>query len=411
MAIKLIKSSFMHEEQTKQKLCDFITNAQQLSIWTYCKKFESLFAQWQGSKYCVFYNSGSSANLALIQAMLNLGQLKKWDKVWFSALTRATNVMPLIQLGLVPVPVDIELDTLNVSVQTLQKTDGIKCLFLTNLLGRCDNIDEISDYCHNNNIILLEDNCESMGSIYKWKKLWNYGLAGTFSTYVGHHMSTIEWGMVCTDDRDLYNMLIMTRAHGRDRNMNAEDQEIIRKQYGVDGSFYSKYTFYTLGYNLRPNEITWFIWCEQVQYLDEIVQVREQNAKHFVQAINTNQDFHELKIDHLELFSNFAIPVVCKSSEVFQSYKQKFEDAGVEIRPIVGWDLTQQPFRTQLYGQSSEKTNARYAHEQGFYFWNSPEYTQDEIGILLGLLQAQDTSFISTPDIIARREAVTKEQN
>ena len=200
--IKLIKSSFMNEQATKDKLCAFIQEAQQLSIGKYCKQFEEMFAVWQWSKYCVFFNSGRSANLALIQAMINLGKLNKGDKVAFSSLTRATNPMPLIQLGLEPVPVDVELSTLSVSLATFQKIveqNDIKALFITNLLWWCDkSLEDIQKYCQEKNIILLEDNCESMGTVFKGNKLWNYSLASTFSTYVGHHMSTIEWGMVNT---------------------------------------------------------------------------------------------------------------------------------------------------------------------------------------------------------------------
>ena len=144
--------------------------------------------------------------------------------------------MPLMQLGYTPVPIDIELNTLNVSLDTLKRSiegKSIKALFITNVLGFCDNIDEIAEYCESQNILLIEDNCESMGTEYKGKKLGNYGIASTFSTYIGHHMSTIEGGMVCTDDRDLYINLVMTRAHGWDRNLPLDIQEEIRAKYGV----------------------------------------------------------------------------------------------------------------------------------------------------------------------------------
>src|ERR1035437_1213804 len=219
--IKLIKSTFYNEEETKDKLVKFIKNAQQLSFGSECQKFEENFAKWQGSKYCIFVNSGSSANLALIQSLLNLGKIKKGDNIGFSSLTWSTNTMPLIQLGLNPIPVDVELDTLNVSskklLEVIKKT-RIKALLLTNLLGFCDDIDEIKKVCNKYKIILLEDNCESLGTIYKGKKLGNFGLASTFSFYVGHHMSTIEGGMVCTDNHELAVMLKMVRAHGWDRN-------------------------------------------------------------------------------------------------------------------------------------------------------------------------------------------------
>jgi len=389
MKVNLIKSSFYNEQETKDNLCAFIQWAQQLSMSQYCKKFEEMFAVRQWRKYCVFLNSGSSANLILIQSLLNLGRLQKGDKVAFSSLTWATNTMPLIQLWLVPIPVDVQLTTFNVSLSSFKKvveTNNIKALFITNLLGWCDDsFWEIYNYCVENNIIILEDNCESMWTVFAGKKLGNYSLASTFSTFVWHHMSTIEWGMVCTDDSDLYDMLVMVRAHGRDRNMNPERQQIIRQKNCING-FYSKYTFYTLWYNLRPNEITWFLWCEQLQYLDWTIKIRNDNAKLFIAAINKNTDFYQLKIDHIDLFSNFAIPMICKSSEKFEYYLKKFEQAWVEIRPIVWWDITQQLFWKSVYWEHKQETNAKLIHEQGFYFGNSPEYTEEEINLLLSLL-------------------------
>lgn len=390
MVIKLIKSSFFHEKETKEKLCNFIMDAEQLSIWKYCNQFEKDYALWQQRKYCVFFNSWSSANLALIQAMLNMWKLNLGDKVWFSSLTWATNVMPIIQLWLEAVPIDVELNTLNISLETFKKSaqdNNIKCLFITNLLWFCDNIDEIEKYCNENNILLLEDNCESMWTVYKWKKLGNYSFASTFSTFVGHHMSTIEWWMVCTDDKDLYIMLNMVRAHGWDRNLPADIQNEVRKTHGVDASFYSKYTFYTLWYNLRPNEITWFLWCEQVQYLDEIIEKRIKNFEKFVNAVNKNNDFFNLKYSHIEKLSNFAIPVICKSKDILEKYIDIFIKNGIEIRPIVWWDLTQQLFWKNIYWENKIDTNAKLIHEQWFYFWNSPEYTQEEIDLIIQSLK------------------------
>ena len=137
--IKLIKNTFYKEKETSRLLAKFIVGAEKLSFGPECEKFEKNFAKYQGRKYCVFVNSGSSANLALIQALVNLGRIEKRDRVGFSAVTWSTMLMPLIQLSLEPVPVDVELDTLNVSSRTLVKTIGeveIKAMFLTNLLGK-----------------------------------------------------------------------------------------------------------------------------------------------------------------------------------------------------------------------------------------------------------------------------------
>src|SRR3989344_5647769 len=148
--INLIKSTFYNEKLAKGNLCKFIENAKHLSIGKQCADFEKRFSLWQGRKYSTMFNSGSSANLALIQTLVNLGKIKTGDSVGFSAVTWATNVMPLINLALKPVPIDIELDTLNISYEALaiaHKTHKFKLLFITNLLGYCGDIGEIRNLC------------------------------------------------------------------------------------------------------------------------------------------------------------------------------------------------------------------------------------------------------------------------
>lgn len=172
--IYLIKSTFHNEKNTKKELAKFILKTDYLSFGRECQKFERKFARFQGRDHCVFVNSGSSANLALIQALLNMGKIKKGDKVGFSALTWSTNAMPAIQLGLDTVPIDVELDTLNVSSKKLLqvlKKHKLKLVFITNLLGFCDDLEEIKRICEEKKIILIEDNCEALGTEYKGKKL------------------------------------------------------------------------------------------------------------------------------------------------------------------------------------------------------------------------------------------------
>ena len=256
--IRLMEKTFYNEKETKRKLCDFIEKADRLSMSKECEKFEKSFSEYQGREYAVLFNSGSSANLALIQALLNLKKLKRGDEIGFSALTWATNVMPLVQLGLDPVPIDISLNNLNVNsgnfLKVLEKKINLKSLFITNLLGFCGDLDKIKEVCEERGlekIILLEDNCESLGSIYKNKKLGNFGFASTYSFFVGHHLSTIEGGMVCTDDKSLYEMLSMVRAHGWGRSLDPKNRKDLQKKNNIE-DFYENYTFYTLGYNLRP---------------------------------------------------------------------------------------------------------------------------------------------------------------
>ncbi|HUQ85179.1 MAG TPA: DegT/DnrJ/EryC1/StrS family aminotransferase [Candidatus Limnocylindrales bacterium] len=380
--IKLIKSTFYEEKKTKAQLVEFIKTAEILSFGPECQKFEESFAKWQKRKFCVFVNSGSSANLAVIQAALNLNEIQKGDYVGFSALTWSTNAMPLIQLGLNPIPVDVELDTLNVSSKKLLevlKKYKLKALFLTNLLGFCDDIDEIVKVCKENNILLLEDNCESLGTVYKGKLLGNFGLASTYSFYVGHHMSTIEGGAICTDNQKLADMLRLVRAHGWDRNLAEHSQTKIRNKHKVNSTFYSRYTFYDLGYNLRPTEINGFIGNTQIQYLNEILKKRNNNFLRIASFIYEDLErFYPIRYDHIDFVSNFAVPIICRSTKIRDELVERCIGK-IEIRPIVGGDITKQPFFKKYIKDLKANTgNANLIHEQGLYFGNNPELTSIE---------------------------------
>ncbi len=386
--IKLIKSSFYREQETKEALAEFVMKAEIFSMGKQCKEYEESFAKKQNRKYAAFVSSGSMANLVLLQALLNKGMLKVGDKVGVSALTWATNIMPVIQLGLRPVVIDCEVSNLNVSSAELKKVldkHSLKALFITHVLGFSADISNVVALCEENGIVLLEDNCESLGSKVGGKLLGNFGLASTFSSFVGHHFSTIEGGMICVDDSSLYEALVMARAHGWNRNLSKERQEEMRAQHNID-VFYDKYTFYDLAYNARPTEIQGFIGNRVLPYWDEIVGHREENFKKFHQAALNNQDIIPLELDHMDLVSNFSMPVIFKTKELFNSYREKFEKNDVEIRPIIAGDMTQQPFFRKYVSEYEPCPNARFVHDNGFYFGNNPEMTAEEVEKLCELI-------------------------
>ncbi len=389
--IKLIKSTFYKEKDTKKELIKFIDKAEHLSFGVQCEKFEEDFAKWQKRKYCIFVNSGSSANLALIQSLLNLSRIKKSANMAFSSLTWSTNAMPLIELGVNPIPIDVELDTLNVSskklIDTIKKHE-LKALFLTNLLGFCDDIDRIAKICKEKNIILIEDNCEALGTVYRGKKLGNFGLASTYSFYVGHHMSTVEGGAICTNDKKLSDMLKLVRAHGWDRNLSLESQVQIRNRHKVNSTFYSRYTFYDLGYNLRPTEINGLLGNLQIKYLPEIIKKRNKNFLKLASILYKNLNYYPIKYNHIEFISNFAVPIICKSKKIRDEIVEKCKDK-IEIRPIVGGDMVLQPFfKKYVSGFTGENINAKIIHEQGLYFGNNPELTGKEIKEIIKIFTA-----------------------
>ncbi len=382
--IKLMKKTFFDEENTKNKLAEFILKSEKLSMGEQCELFEKEFAKYQKRKFAVLVNSGSSANLALIQALINLGKLKKGDKIGFSAVTWSTNVMPIIQLGLEPIPIDISEKNLNVDVENLINLgENIKVLFLTNLLGFSGKIDKIKKFCEEKDILLLEDNCESLGSEVNGTKLGNFGFASTFSFFVGHHLSTIEGGMICTDDEELNDMLVMVRAHGWSRNLSEQKKSRLRDNFKVS-AFYEKYTFYYPSFNVRPTEITGFLGLTQLKKIQEIHNIRKKNYEQYLSSYCKNKDFVKLDFSHMNFISNFAFPVICKNKNIFEKYLKKFKD--VEIRPIVGGSMTEQPF---FDGSKYACKNAKILHDVGFYIPNNPDLDDDEIKYICNILYGE----------------------
>ncbi|MFI9649181.1 DegT/DnrJ/EryC1/StrS family aminotransferase [Streptomyces sp. NPDC052040] len=384
--IKLIKSTFHREAETRRALAEFVLRADMLSMGEQCRTFEQAFALRQGRRHAVFVGNGSVANLLLVQALLNEGRLRRGDRVGFSALTWPTNVMPLLQLGLEPVPVDCALDTLNVSPDTLEPcVAGLRALFLTNVLGFCDDLPALRVMCEDHGVLLLEDNCEALGSRTAGTQLGNFSLASTFSFFVGHHLSTVEGGMVCTDDDELHERLVVSRAHGWDRDLPPERRARLRAEAGVD-DFHARYTFHDLASNFRPTELNGFIGNRQLRHWDEIVETRAAHFARFSQAMAGNADFHPYDLSHMDLVSNFAMPVVCRTPELAGKYRAEFEAAGVEIRPVVAGDITRQPFYRRHVRDAPACPVAGLVHGNGFYFGNNPDLTGDETAVLCELL-------------------------
>jgi len=380
--IPLMKKAFLNEHETKKALADFILKTDKLSMDAKCAEFEKAFAKKQGSKEAILFNSGGSANLAMLQALKNLGKLKDGDVVGFSALTWSTNVMPIIQMGLRPSAIDCELTTLNVmshNVLESIKKSKLNALFLTNVLGFAGDIDKIKKICEENNILLLEDNCEALGTELSVGKTGTFGLGASFSFFVAHHMSTIEGGMICTNNDDLAEMLCIVRANGWDRNLTAEQQIKWRKRYDIKSEFQAKYTFYDLGFNFRPTEITGFLGLFQLQFLDENIKTREKNYLRLEKIIKQNPDLISLRHDHITALSTFAFPIVCKTPELRDKYLNQFSGAGIEIRPMIAGNMQKQPFYHKYIKEVLDLSGADFLHKNAFYCGNYPELSENNL--------------------------------
>lgn len=384
-----MKNAFLNEIETKKALADFIIHADKLSMGEKCAEFEEQFAQYQGSNDAILFNSGGSANLAMLQALKNLGRLKDGDKVGFSALTWSTNVMPIIQMGFEPVPIDCEIETLNVSSKQLEtrlKETELKAFFVTNALGFAGDLKKIKEICTEKNIILIEDNCEALGTELASGKSGSFGVAASFSFFVAHHMSTIEGGMVCTNDAELAQMLRIVRANGWDRNLSASEQNKLRKAHGITSELYAKYAFYDLGFNLRPTEITGFIGLYQLKFLEENIVARGKNYKKVEDALKKNPDMILIQHQEITRLSPFAMPFVCKDPECFKKYVSQFSGAGIEIRPMIAGNMQKQPFYKKYVSKTYDLPNADFLHYNSFYCGNYPEMSRSDIETIISCL-------------------------
>lgn len=384
-----MKNAFLDESETKKALAQFVLETSQLSMDGQCFRFEEKFVDFEGAKHAILFNSGGSANLAMFQSLKNLGKLEDGDKVGFSALTWSTNVMPIIQLGLEPVAVDCEPSTLNVMCRNLEsrlEECDLQALFITNALGFAGDLHRIGKLCDKRGIMLLEDNCEALGTELKGKKTGTFGEIASFSFFVAHHMSTIEGGMACTDDDELAEMLRIVRANGWDRNLTVSQQNKWRKRHGVKNEFDAKYTFYELGYNLRPTEITGFLGFYQLQFLEENIRKREENYIRLEAIVGENPDLIVLDREHLSRLSSFAFPVLCRTPKLRNRYISRFVEAGIEVRPMIAGNTQEQPFYKKYVKTSCSLPGTDTISACGFYCGNYPDLSDEDLETIMGAL-------------------------
>jgi CDP-6-deoxy-D-xylo-4-hexulose-3-dehydrase len=193
--------------------------------------------------------------------------------------------------------------------------------------------------------------------------------------------------MLCTDDDDLAVMLKIVRANGWDRNLTSTQQHQWRKRFGVNSEFDAKYTFYDLGFNMRPTEITGFLGLYQLQFLEDNITKRERNYKYLETAVKENPELILLNHDHLQRLSNFAFPVLCKTPELRSKYLSQFSGAGVEIRPMIAGNMQKQPFYTKYVNTLYELPGTDFVHDCGFYCGNYPELTESDLETLMSCLR------------------------
>ena len=353
------------------------------------KQFEKDFAEYFGSKYAIMSNSGSSANLLMIASLFfrNKNPLSLGDEVIVPSISWSTTYMPLQQYGLKVKFIDIDLNTLNFDLEKLKKavTDRTKVIFCVNLLGNPNNFLEIKSIINDRDIIILEDNCESMGAKFNSEMAGSIGLMGTFSTYFSHHISTMEGGLTITNDEELYHIMLSLRSHGWTRHLPS-----INKVTGIksNNEFEESFNFVLPGYNLRPLELSGAIGIEQLKKLDSFVAIRRSNAKIFAELFNKNNVFYIQKEIGESSWFGFSLIVNPNSGLNRNNILTDLKANGIETRPIVGGNFTKNK-AVEFFDYEIFETlnNADIVDNYGFFVGNHHYDLSKELELLSNLLR------------------------
>ena len=347
-------------------------------------EFENKWAQWLGTKYSVFVNSGSSANLLMLYTLKILNKMKN-NKVCVPSLCWVTDLSPVLQFNLEPLLIDCNLDNLSVDLNHLEQvfqTETPSVLILVSVLGLSPDMESIVNLCEKYDVILLEDNCESQGTKFKQKKLGNFGLMSSFSTYFGHTMSTIEGGIISTNDDEVYNTLLQLRSHGWDRDLSTEVQKELREKWGVN-DFSALYTFYVPGFNLRSTDLQAQIGIKQLDKVDGMINNRYINFLYYKSKLDGKIWFPTTIDDSYT--SNFAIPVITKTLEDKERLIKELTDNNISHRPLISGSMGSQPFYKKLYGETL-LPNCTIVDERGIYVPNHDKITKNDINRICEIL-------------------------
>ena len=347
-------------------------------------EFENQWSEWAGVKHSLFVNSGASANEL---TMLALKYIYGGGDIIVPPLTWISDISSVMFAGFKPVFVDINFDNLSFDLNKLKEaiTPNTRAIFLTHVLGINGLTDELLKLCKEKNILLIEDVCESHGTTFKGKKVGSFGFASNFSFYFAHHMSTIEGGMICTNDDKFYQVCRALRSHGMMREMTDDDmkQEIIKTNPDLNPDF----IFIGPAHNFRSTEINAVIGLNQLPRLDDNNKKRISNFNHFISNLNAEKYITELRTAGQ---CNYAFIVIMRddSFDMRDKIEATLKEKGIEFRRGLsgGGNQMRQPFMTQFNYNLDNYPNIEHIHNFSWYIGNYPSLSQEKIDYLLEVL-------------------------
>ncbi len=370
------------DENNKKELANFIEITDRFTQFEKVREFEKQWSKWQGCAYSVFVNSGSSANMIILDSLRELYHWNSGDEIIVPAVTWATDISTTVQFGLNPVFVDINLTDFSFDYKNLEKkiSKKTRAIFLTHLIGFPADIDQIRRIIGQRKILLIEDCCESHGARIKNKKVGNFGIANSFSFYWGHHMTSVEGGMICTNSEKMYKLALLKRSHGLARELPKKYHNYYKNLYKfIDFNF----LFLTSGFNVRSTEFHAVLAMSQLKNLDQYISIRNHNHALFLKLLKKYEKY--FLIPDNPGISSFCLPFFLKEAKYRKPLQLFLTKKGIESRPIIGGNLLKQPF-LKRFKKNESFPFADFVHNNGFYVGNNQFVNSTRIKLLNNLL-------------------------
>jgi CDP-6-deoxy-D-xylo-4-hexulose-3-dehydrase len=370
-----------------QDLIEWLKTNPWLTLGPLTRKFEAGWAQWLGRRHALFVNSGSSANLLMYYAALLSGRLRN-RRIVVPAVSWATTVAPAIQLGFEPIMCDADSKTFGldpIHLAALLERHEPAAVILVHVLGVPVDMEPLMRLKERHGFFLMEDACAATGSAYDGRRVGTFGELSTFSFFFGHHLSTIEGGMVCTDDEELEDILLQIRAHGWPKNLDGEKEEAKARRYGVL-EFNRSLTFYYPGFNVRSTDLNARLGLSQLGKIERVVTSRVENHRIYQSRFVGAEGFH-CQSNSRATICSMAFAALAASPAHRDRLAARLREHGVETRPLGGGSMGRQPFWTERYG-AQELPVADRIHERSFILPNHPGLSASDIADICDVVLA-----------------------
>lgn len=380
----LMEDTITLKDRLKMSL--FLLTSSRLTNGPKVRQFEQEWSEWLGVKHSLYVSSGSTANSLLISAVKEYYGLRDGDKVLVPSTTWMTNVAPVFQAGLQPIFCDINLNNFSFDIEELKYVASvhpdIKAVFITHLIGFSSDVEKVREIFPD--ALILEDVCESHGvEGPNGKKRGTESTGSTFSFYFGHHMTTIEGGVVCTNNTELYELMRLKRSHGMAREASPHIfQQYAKENPEIDEMF----LFMTDGYNFRNHEVCAVLGLSQLKRLDKNIQIRRDNYQFFNQKLSESDRYYipEYQVGN----SSFSFPLISIDGKRTPMIKNILKDNGIEFRPVISGNLLRHPaFKKYKLCSQRENPNVEILHKNGLYVGNSQYVTKKKISKLFDILR------------------------